>query len=109
MMAGAFSRLTDVLGKFSPPFPLPALAPMPPTLPGTTAVGEFLKCLKESEQHGDVWLFNEEITWMLELFEKSESTRTYYLAVAKNSSEMVLHQWVRQRLNTHAYQKTPDM
>jgi hypothetical protein len=109
MMAGAFGKLTNVLGKFSLPSSPPALAPMPPTLPGTTAVREFLECLKESRQHGDVWLFDKEVTWMLKLFEKSESTSTYYLAVTKNSSEAILHQWVWQRLDAHAYQKTPDM
>jgi hypothetical protein len=109
MMAGAFGRLTDMLGKFSPPSPLPASAPMPLTLPGTTAVGEFLEHLKESGQCSNVWLFNEKVTQMLELFKKSESTSTYYLAVTKNSSEAILHQWVWQRLDAHAYQKTPDM
>jgi hypothetical protein len=109
LMAGAFGKLTNMLGKFSPPSPPPASAPMPPTLPGTTAVGEFLERLKESEQRGDVWLLDDEVTRMLELFEKSESTSTYYLAVAKKSSEGVLRQWVRRRLDAHAHPETPDM
>jgi hypothetical protein len=88
LMARAFGKLTDMLGKFSLPSALPVSAPIFPTLPGTTIVRQFLECLEKFKQCGNVWLFDDEVTQMLELFKWSELTSTYYLAIAKKSSEV---------------------
>ncbi len=101
-LSGAFHNLADMIRTFSLTSALPASAPPPPsTASGTTAVGQFLECLEESKQCGDVWLLDSEATWMLELFEKDALTSTFYMAVAEKNNEMILRQWVWRRLDAH--------
>ncbi len=101
-LSEAFCNLADMIRTFSSTSVLLVSAPpSPSTASGTIAVGQFLKCLEESRQHGDVWLLDSKATQMLELFENDVSTSTFYMAVAKKNNEAILHQWVWQRLDAH--------
>src|SRR5258707_10286859 len=82
-LSEAFCNLADMIRTFSSTSVLLVSAPpSPSTASGTIAVGQFLKCLEESRQHGDVWLLDSKATQMLELFENDVSTSTFYMAVA---------------------------